>query len=101
MNENLDPMLPRWQIRLDQNLDGVFSVSDVWLWIKWLYFAPGDAIIFVLSRIESTRTFFELSPDSYGNWFSAVVGTPFALFAIVTIWAFAMFGAEDTGARRD
>lgn len=75
----------RWQFQTDPNFDGVLSISDVWLWIKWFYFAPGDLIIFLISKVEPLRIFFELSPQSYGNWFSAVVGMPFTLAAALIV----------------
>jgi hypothetical protein len=29
-----------WQFAADMNGDGVVTISDVWLWFKWLYFYP-------------------------------------------------------------
>lgn len=81
----MGPMHYRWHLSADPNFDGVLSISDVWLWIKWFYFAPGDLIILSLASIEPLGTFFELGPHSYGNWFSAVVGAPFMLLACITI----------------
>lgn len=74
----------RWHIYADMNGDGVISVTDVWLWIKWFYFVPGDAIIYVVSNTPAA-TFFELGPQSYGNWFSAIVGAPVLLFEFLIV----------------
>lgn len=79
-----DPMNWRWHLYADANGDGVISVSDVWLWIKWFYFAPGDAIIYAIAHTPAA-TFFELGPQSYGNWFSSVVGVPFLLIACLIL----------------
>ncbi len=38
----------RLQVRSDMNLDGVVSVSDVGLWLEWLYFLPGDLAVLAL-----------------------------------------------------
>lgn len=72
----MDPMQWRWYFELDANRDGVFSISDIWLNIKWICLAPGDAIIYWLAKIPDLRTFFELSEASYGNWFSILIGLP-------------------------
>lgn len=78
-----DPMAQRWIFYKDANFDGAITISDVWLWIKWLYFAPGDLIIYLVSQSSGLRAFFELSEESYGNWFSAMVGVPFAAIALL------------------
>lgn len=77
MLDRMEAMKYRWYLTSDPNADGLFTISDVWLWIKWFYFAPGDILIYVATQV-GLGTFFELGPHSYGNWFSAIVGIPFA-----------------------
>jgi hypothetical protein len=62
-----------WQFAADMNGDGVVTISDVWLWFKWLYFYPGDGLLYFLVRgAESIAKFFEVTPDSFGGAFSGV-----------------------------
>jgi len=56
------------------NLDGVVTISDSWLWIKWLFFYPGDYLISVfIKKPDDIAIFLELSPTSYGGWGSGVL----------------------------
>lgn len=65
--------MDRWALRADMNWDGVVSISDVGLWLKWFYFLPGDFVYKTLMKSDVAATFFELSPASYGNEISAVM----------------------------
>jgi hypothetical protein len=55
-----------WTFHADMNGDGHLSVTDVWLWMKWLYFMPGDAAIAIFGPTSIGR-FFELSHASFGG----------------------------------
>ncbi len=68
------------------NDDGVVTISDVWLWLHWLYFYPGD---FVLASFEATPigTFFEVTPSSFGGWASGVISA--------IVWIFVFFIVVD------
>lgn len=57
-----------WQYRLwgfvaDMNFDGVITITDVWLWFKWLYFIPGDAVVSIVGPLGLGR-FLEMTPDA-------------------------------------
>jgi hypothetical protein len=38
----------RWQIAWDMNGDSAVTVSDAWLWLKWVGLAPGDFLLLLL-----------------------------------------------------
>ena len=62
-----------WSFVSDMNFDGSITVSDVGLWIGWLFFYPGDWII---SMIVGTGfgNFFEFSYLDFGGLFSGFIG---------------------------
>jgi hypothetical protein len=51
------------QVRGDMSLDGVVTISDVWLWLQWLYFLPGDLAALVLLD-SPVGNFFEITLSS-------------------------------------
>ena len=68
----------QWGFIADMNYSGAITISDIWLWFKWLYFWPGDHIVNML--VESTHikpiiSFFEITItyDNYGGLFSGIV----------------------------
>jgi len=73
MTSNVWEMLDRrLQVRGDMNLDGVMTISDVWLWLQWLYFLPGDLTALVL--IDSpVGNFFEITLSSLNGLGSGVL----------------------------
>lgn len=63
-----------WSFVADMNYSGTVTISDVWLWFKWLYFYPGDGLLyFVIHKAPALASFFEITFDSYGGVFSGVV----------------------------
>jgi hypothetical protein len=66
-------MNPLDNLSADINIDWVYTVSDLPLLIEWIYFAPGDGILWLLMQSDGLATSFELSQTSYGNWFSAII----------------------------
>ncbi len=81
--------MDRWTFHSDMNFDGVLTISDAWLWIKWVFFVPGDLVIAAVLQIPAFAQFFEVTQASYGNWvsttISAVVWSPFILLVVVAI----------------
>ena len=64
----------KWVFVADMNYNGSITISDVWLWFKWLYFYPGDVLIyFLVNSTPSIRHFFEITSSSYGGVFSGIV----------------------------
>ena len=67
-------MARQWAFIADMNHDGAVTISDVGLWLKWLYFYPGDLLHYsILSLAPGVAQFLELSPSSYGGWGSGIV----------------------------
>jgi len=63
-----------WRFVADMNGDGAVTISDVWLWVKWLYFYPGDGVLHLLAtNLPSVAKFFEVSTDSYGGYISGFI----------------------------
>jgi hypothetical protein len=59
------------------------TVSDVWLWIKWAYFWPGDGLIHLaILKAPEIAAFFELTPAAYGG--------PLSLFLSFPMWILAL-----------
>jgi hypothetical protein len=47
------------------NDDGVVTISDAWLWLKWIFFAPGDLLLLLLMNYGTpVALFLEISPTS-------------------------------------
>lgn len=66
----------QWEFIADMDYNGAVTVSDVWLWVKWLYFLPGDFIIRIFleeNKLSNLSTFLEISVASYGGFWSGVV----------------------------
>lgn len=58
---------PRWQVMMDLNRDGMFTVTDLFFWCFWLFYLPGDVVISVLMQLPGPTAFFELRGDSFGG----------------------------------
>ena len=62
-----------WHFEADMTGDGVTTISDFGAWVGWLFYYPGDYILSLIIEDPTLGTFFEVSPTSYGNWFSAIL----------------------------
>jgi hypothetical protein len=72
----------RWQIALDMNGDGLVTVSDAWLWLKWFVLAPGDVLLLLLMKHgTSVAIALQMHPQSglYG-FLSALISAAAWLF---------------------
>lgn len=68
----------------DMNADGQFTLSDVWLWIVHVFFAPGDAVLWILlTYAPGLATFLELGPRNYHGLFTAIASGTIWLVALV------------------
>jgi len=79
-----------WILRQDMNFDGVFTISDVWLFLKSLYFYPGDYLIKIIINTD-IGNFFEFSGNDYGGTFSGIISFIAWLFIICIL-----FGIKET-----
>ena len=78
----------QWDFVADMNNSGSITISDIWLWFKWLYFYPGDGLVyFLVNKVPSIGHFFEVTYNSYGGLLSGVISF------FVWIIALGIFGA--------
>jgi len=61
-----------WEFSADMNLDGSVTISDIGLWVNWIFTYPGDWIILKLTHNNIGR-FFEFSAADYGGVFSFLI----------------------------
>jgi hypothetical protein len=67
------------------NQSGSITISDFWLWCKWIYFYPGDLIVYYLMNgASSVGQFFDISYASYGGVLSNFVSFCCWLIIILT-----------------
>lgn len=75
-----------WSFVADMNGDGAVTISDVWLWFKWLYFYPGDGFLFATEKwAPKLAQFFELSVATYSGGFSGVMSFFVWLFVLADV----------------
>lgn len=70
-----------WNFVADMNHSGSVTISDVWLWVGWLFFYPGDfAVSLLISELPRVALFFEITYESYGGFLSGAISAWFWLF---------------------
>ena len=76
----------RWQIASDMNGDGVVTIADVGLWIKWIFLAPGDFLV-LLTLIYATpiALFLEISTENISGFMSAALSLFTWLLIVVVL----------------
>jgi hypothetical protein len=63
----------QWKFVSDINYSGAVTISDFREWVQWLFFYPGDVVMFLaLESFPSVGRFFEVSPLSYGGIWSGI-----------------------------
>ena len=67
-------MARQWLFISNMNGDGIFTISDVGAWIGWLFFYPGDLVIYGILFFGQLARFFEVTPAHYGGLFSFLFG---------------------------
>ncbi|TLF45098.1 hypothetical protein FEI13_18445 [Halomonas urmiana] len=78
----------QWTFVADMNYSGSVTISDIWLWFKWLYFYPGDGFVyFLVNKAASIGHFFEITYSSYGGVLSGVVSFFVWVFVLSVIGA--------------
>lgn len=68
-------MLDRdWSFVADMDRNGIVTISDAWLWVKWLFFWPGDAMLYLLmNSAPGLAQFLELSYFDYHGFLAGVL----------------------------
>lgn len=89
-------MNPRlWRFVGDMNFDGVVTISDIWAWFKWLYFYPGDGLIYLIIYFTpNLATFLEIDYRNYGGIFSGLIS--FVIWVILFSFIGLAFSILDT-----
>lgn len=63
----------QWSFLADMNQSGAITISDTWLWFKWIFFYPGDFLFLLITfNSQGLAGFFEISTNSYGGFFSGL-----------------------------
>jgi hypothetical protein len=55
------------------NGDGVFTIDDVWLMVRYVYFAPGDLLVFGQMADPDLPTLFDLDASWLYGWASGTI----------------------------
>jgi hypothetical protein len=72
----------------DMNADGALTIRDLWLWLRYGFFLPGDTVIWFLSSyVPAAAHFLEIGTRNYGGLFSGFVSGVawFALFLFIGV----------------
>ena len=77
----------RWYFALDMNGDGIFTIDDVWLMVKYFYFAPGDLVIFAHMADPDLPTLVEVDASWLYGWTSGVISALVWFIVMGTIGA--------------
>jgi len=78
-----------WSFEADMDQNGAITISDIWLWVDWLFFYPGDFLILGIMKFGDIHTFFELSSNTFGNWFSGIIS--FIFWFTHILWLVVLF----------
>ena len=77
-------MCSYWDIALaqDMNQDGIFSISDIVLWLKYFFFLPGDFFIGLIQPlIPELMRFLEIESSLCHGFLSAILSAVIWLLA--------------------
>ena len=76
----------QWSFVADMNYSGSVTISDIWLWFKWIYFYPGDGVVyFIVNKATDISHFLEMTYSDYGGIFSGFISFFVWLIASVII----------------
>jgi hypothetical protein len=75
-------------IAIDADGDGAHTISDLGPWLEYIFFAPGDALVWLAAKIPAVSTYLQLSPDWYFSWTSGIAS--FAVWFVI-LWSLDQF----------
>jgi len=82
-------LVERWVFTLDMNRDGLTTISDLTGCWGYLFYAPGDALIyFLIINAGGFARFMELSTASYGGFGSGILSF-LAWWAVYGVFVYA------------
>ena len=82
----------RFHFVKDMNGDFVFSISDVWLIVKFIWLLPAKVVMYVVENQPAMATFFEIDCSTGESW----GGGFFSLIAWIIVLTIVIFGSMDT-----
>jgi len=68
--------------------------ATVWLWVKWLYFYPGDLLLSIIIGTPFGR-FFEVSPNNFGGFLSFLLSLPIWVVILAALGRALIFTFDD------
>jgi len=90
-------MYRQWELVSDMNGDGFITISDVWAWVGWVFYYPGDIAIYSMNSIRegalllnNYARFFETTPPQYGGWVSFFISL--AAWGFLSLMVLGMMG---------
>jgi hypothetical protein len=88
----------RWRFAWDMNGDGVTTISDTLLWLKWLFFAPGDwVLLMIMQHAPNIGVYFEMSPDKSLYGFGSAI---LSIFGWLWVWQMISGALENIGLKK-
>jgi hypothetical protein len=75
------------------NGDGAMTGADTWLWLKWVFFAPGDLLLLLLMKFGTdAAVFLQVNPSDLSGWITGLLSAAIwlVLIAIATERAYAL-----------
>jgi len=79
----------RWQLSWDMNNDGSVSIGDFWLFLRWVFFVPGDFVLLLMMLHATTIALY------LGMGVKLLSGAiSGAISAVVWIVTFGFFGSR-------
>ncbi len=78
----------RWHVALDMNRDGTVTISDIWAWVPWLYYAPGDLVLLsTITYLPEAAKFLELDTTMLSGRLSGSLSAIFYLLWLVGVYS--------------
>ena len=76
----------QWAWIADMTGDGIVTIGDIWAWVGWLFYYPGDIAIYGMLKVEGFAKFFELTPAHYGGALSFLISLGFWMLLCVLLF---------------
>jgi hypothetical protein len=86
----------QWRWSADMDDDGSITITDVWLWARWLFFYPGDLMV-----AGGLGRFLGIDSTYYGGSLSFWISAALWLFVGLAVGAQVMEIRERLRARRE
>ena len=97
---NYSDFCGRFYFAQDMNGDGIFSISDIWLMIKYVWLLPSRAVVSFFHSNRDWARFFEIdcsTGESFGGFLFSLV----AWFFVLCMVAGLLSGIPDSRSKPD